>query len=866
MTLPHIPITPIPDTEPEAVPSLWNTRYVEIDENFASLDGRTTAIEGEVADARAGRPTLGQAITDIMTSLGLLGDTLTGMASPVSVQKAVELDWLYRNRRIAFELFAAGYSLRNIPAVAVVSGVMGDDSIDVADTAPFRVGQDYLLVDGSDIAMVRVSAVLSGARLRLTTALTRNWSSAAVMTGQTFAPRTGGGVIAPVGSRWISKPVNLGDDNTPRAVVIRRKHDGAEVRLYYRDGITATDWTERAWSVRRIGAPDAANGIPDGYADYEYLVPMRGEGYLRLAVDGMDTEIIHLVALGSSTELGGLPNPASAPTAPAIGSPADGAIGIGETPTVSIAAYISPVGNAFEAADFQIATDAAFTSIKWGSGWVMAQSASVPAGILQVGTTYYVRAMVRDAAGLVSAWGAASSFTTKTSYAYVNTPAITSPVNGSVDIPEQPTLYSSPFSTTGGADTHAASQWQIRMASDTWTAPLHDSGESTTALTQYTVPAGILQPGQTQYVMRVRHKGATLGYSEWSPDITVTTKSQFASIIGLVQVATGGGAGQYQRIDEKFAAATRDAAWFNNHATYAGIVEQVIDGQSMIKIPRFWFKAGTVPSGAYAGKTYWMISDQPVSGFSVHPAFIGAGGVELDQIWVGKYQASASGGKLQSVPSVLPRVSMDFPTARAEAYARNTGGVAGFRLWSYYDLAAVHMLASIEMGGLDMQSLIGQGRVNASSAANVDAADVAQATWRGIVGLWGNVWQMVDGIKRNGGNWWRWQYNAPGNTTTSDFATGYVNTGRAALTSSGYQVTFDTTLLSAGIIVQATVDGTASNGSTGDYFYSSTNTDDRIAYHGGAWGDGGDAGLFDLHADYAPSNARSSIGCRLAKV
>ncbi|MFN3495983.1 MAG: hypothetical protein ACK40L_15895, partial [Hydrogenophaga sp.] len=78
----------------------------------------------------------------------------------------------------------------------------------------------------------------------------------------------------------------------------------------------------------------------------------------------------------------------------------------------------------------------------------------------------------------------------------------------------------------------------------------------------------------------------------------------------------------------------------------------------------------------------------------VHPAFIGAGGVELDQIWVGKYQASSSGGKLQSVPGVAPRVSMDFPTARAEAYARNTGGVSGFRLLSHYDLDAARMLAT----------------------------------------------------------------------------------------------------------------------------------------------------------------------------
>ena len=37
MTLPNHPITPIPNNEPEAIPSLWNTRYEEIDENFRSI-------------------------------------------------------------------------------------------------------------------------------------------------------------------------------------------------------------------------------------------------------------------------------------------------------------------------------------------------------------------------------------------------------------------------------------------------------------------------------------------------------------------------------------------------------------------------------------------------------------------------------------------------------------------------------------------------------------------------------------------------------------------------------------------------------------------------------------------------------------
>jgi hypothetical protein len=284
----------------------------------------------------------------------------------------------------------------------------------------------------------------------------------------------------------------------------------------------------------------------------------------------------------------------------------------------------------------------------------------------------------------------------------------------------------------------------------------------------------------------------------------------------------------------------------------------------MIRIPKFWFKAGTVPSGVFTGKAFWMISPVARPGFSVHPAFVGADG-EMDQIWVGKFKAGFDGAKLVSVPAVMPAVSMDFPTARQRAYARNAGGVTGFRLLSVYDLSAIQMLATIEMGGLDMQVLIGNGWVSGSSAVSVSSAYEMQAGWRGLWGLWGNAWQLVDGIKRNGGTWWRWQYNAPGNTTTSDFATGYVNTGRAALTSSGYPVTFDTTLLAAGIIIPATVDGTQTNGSTGDYCYSNTSTDDRIAYHGGRWGGGANAGLFCLDVYNAPSYSHGGHGARLAR-
>lgn len=852
--LPNPSITPIPNNEPDAVPSLWNVRYQEIDENFDNLDNRTEAIESEIQAARAGKPNLSETINAIVTQIGGISGTLNGLASPTSVQNAVTLDWLYRNRRIAFELFAAGYNLQNHLGVSVTSGIMGDDSLDVADTSGVKIGEDYLLSDATDTALVRITAIHSGTRLRLAANLSRNWGAGAKLTGSTLVARPEGGVDAAIGAQWVSKAINLGEDNASRAVVIRRSLNAGEARLYFRDAYT-TAWTERSWSVRRSGG--GTSGVPEGFADYEYVIPMRGDGYMRLVVDGEAMVIKHVVALGGGTGQGGYVNPLMRPNAPTISSPATGATNVIETPTLTASNYVSPAGNAFATAQFQISTSSTFASTLHDSGEKSAMTYSVPAGVLAVGTVFYVRARVKDVAGLVSDWATITSFTTKATYAYVNTPTVTTPTNGQTEIPEQPTLQSSAFATTGGADTHASSQWQIRLAGGTWAAPLHDSGASTTAKTSYTVPAGILVAGQTQYVMRVRHTGTSLGASEWSSDIAFTTKQQFAQIIGIVCTATGGGAGTWQRVDENFAAITTTVATFNNHPTYAGVVAQTIDGQAMMKVPKFYIKQGTVPSGTYAGKRYWMVSDQPVSGFSVHPAFMNAG-VEIAQYWVGKYQGTTDGTKLGSVAGLTPLVSIDFPTMQTRATNRNTGGVTGFGLWNIYQLSAIQTLALIEMGGSDSQTLIGQGHVSGSSALAVDNATVAQATWRGIVGLWGNVWQMVDGLQTDASSKYMiWDKN--GNKT-------YQTTTKTA-PASNYPITLATDTGAnydlGQIFAASTTDATAGNGTYADYFYQAASC---VAYHGGHWSDGANAGLFFLHVGTAASSSGAGLGGRLAKV
>lgn len=65
MPLPVNNITQIPNNEPDAVPSLWNTRYEEIDQNFAYLEAGRAAAESELAGARGEKPSLGARIEEI---------------------------------------------------------------------------------------------------------------------------------------------------------------------------------------------------------------------------------------------------------------------------------------------------------------------------------------------------------------------------------------------------------------------------------------------------------------------------------------------------------------------------------------------------------------------------------------------------------------------------------------------------------------------------------------------------------------------------------------------------------------------------------------------------------------------------------
>lgn len=65
MPLPVTKISQIPNNEPDAIPSLWNTRYDEIDQNFSYLEKGRASAASELAGARGGKENVGQRIVEI---------------------------------------------------------------------------------------------------------------------------------------------------------------------------------------------------------------------------------------------------------------------------------------------------------------------------------------------------------------------------------------------------------------------------------------------------------------------------------------------------------------------------------------------------------------------------------------------------------------------------------------------------------------------------------------------------------------------------------------------------------------------------------------------------------------------------------
>jgi len=330
------------------------------------------------------------------------------------------------------------------------------------------------------------------------------------------------------------------------------------------------------------------------------------------------------------------------------------------------------------------------------------------------------------------------------------------------------------------------------------------------------------------------------------------------------------------------------------------------DGNVMVEIPKFYYRQNR------SGSLYtWEISHVSLPGFTLHPAFE-KDGSEVATRYYGAYDACVldvdasayisglnlddntsnvdltptTGDQLASVKGVYPMVGLTRDEFRKLAANTGTGWrQLDFTLWS-----AVQMLYLIESQTFYSQNVLGAGNTNGpyiagsadqndsphtiagagdaigngstdtTSGAGVSAKPgTSFMKYRGIENLYGNCWNMADGININ--------VSSTGNVHITNDASDFAdNTSTnmdliATALETGSNFILDL-LPSEGVFLASNVTGGSSTTYVTDR-HSGSASSNRVALVGGSADHGASAGVFCLAA-FSSSNADRSIGARLS--
>jgi len=234
------------------------------------------------------------------------------------------------------------------------------------------------------------------------------------------------------------------------------------------------------------------------------------------------------------------------------------------------------------------------------------------------------------------------------------------------------------------------------------------------------------------------------GVSWDKSDTTILTRTDDAALFIDPTPAVGTGSG---------------SSPFDDILPWSGMVKETVDGNVMVKIPKFWYK-WTDENGVLK----LQIVDGPLNGFHVSPAHMdrGDGKGERDYVYVGRYHCN-SGYKSQT--GMSPRVGDTRASARSGIQALGSGYyMFDFAMWW-----TINMLYLVEFADWDCQKTIGKGCGNSyNTIRNTGTSDdVAYHTgthqpnrntyyegvqYRWIEDLWAGVFDWIDGIRFSGRN------------------------------------------------------------------------------------------------------------------
>ena len=174
-------------------------------------------------------------------------------------------------------------------------------------------------------------------------------------------------------------------------------------------------------------------------------------------------------------------------------------------------------------------------------------------------------------------------------------------------------------------------------------------------------------------------------------------------------------------------------------------VEDGTNGDVMVEIPKFYYRVSPVElkntdMGEQIIEARWMVSQTLTPNFKVHPAFI-RNDIEVNRIYVGAFENSLNNNnELMSIIDAAPLVSTTLSEVQNLCVAKGNG----YEVMDILTLSALQILFIVEHNSFDSQSSAGLGLVNVNDISNTGSDDAVN--YRGIENLWGNVWNIVNGL------------------------------------------------------------------------------------------------------------------------
>lgn len=349
-------------------------------------------------------------------------------------------------------------------------------------------------------------------------------------------------------------------------------------------------------------------------------------------------------------------------------------------------------------------------------------------------------------------------------------------------------------------------------------------------------------------------------------------------------------------------------AWYGDE-DYA---EDGTNGQVMVYQPKVYYRVVPVKlqkiedGEGYRGlKMQYYVSDRPLIGFKLHPAFC-MGNKESDYILLSAYEGNVfdvstssyitddeqvvnfAEDKLCSLAGMKPvsGKTQNLTRANAEMLANNRG--VGWHIDFAQTVALEQLLEIIEMGMLDMQTAIGQGVVSVPDTPNTDNNSIAtgatsslgnttgaasgtsgqsSVTYRGRENVYGNIWKFVNGINiyGEGTNKGGILYISKSlNFAESKNTDNYEKVKYNITNTNGYVKYFGYDEEKDYLFFATDAISSLGSSTPKDHAYVSANLNGyRVALLGGCWYSGAHAGLFYWYLGNGVSYRSRVIGCRL---